>query len=156
HATGLCGRLATRILRALTARPGSASIIPTTHRWALEDDTMSHDEIVDQIFARIGCFGIAGWLVKLAGAISLDRNDIMPIPAVRSHSVSVRQCGLELTLHHPHAGYVEEGDPSRWALSSARFDTKGGTGGGWPGTLLCGLDKDTSTPRMARLRLGES
>ena len=40
---------------------------------------MGTDEIVDQIFARVGCFRIAEWLSELAQTLEFDIRELMPI-----------------------------------------------------------------------------
>ncbi|KUZ85502.1 hypothetical protein WI40_33125 [Burkholderia ubonensis] len=118
--------------------------------------SMDRDDIANEIFARIGCFDIAAWLSELAETLAIDRFELMPVPAVESKVVTVSQQGLTLTLHHPHAGYVEEGDPARWVLTNAEFNVAGGNDGNWAGALPCGLDKHASTPESASAILGDA
>ena len=117
---------------------------------------MNADEIADQIFARIGCFDIAEWLGELAQTLGLEASELTPIPAVESKTIALERWGLTLTLHHPHAGYVQEGDPARWVLTDAEFDLNSADGVGWSNALPSGLDKHNSTPENIRAKWGEA
>ena len=117
---------------------------------------MNTDEIADQIFMRIGCFDIAEWLGELARTLAIDMRELMPIPAVESKTVAVKRLGLTLVLHHPHAGYVEEGDPARWVLTDADFDLVGDDGARWMAALLRGLDRNSSTPDNIKAVWGDA
>jgi hypothetical protein len=92
---------------------------------------MNQEDLAQQIFARIGCFNIAEWLHELAQAMTIDSAQLMPVPVLESHTVNVAQKGLKLTLSHPHAGNVEDGDCARWALGADR----------------CGIQFDRERPR---------
>lgn len=117
---------------------------------------MDIDEIADQLFARIGCFDIAQWLGELARTLELELIELMPVPAVESKVVTVADRGLTLTLHHPHAGYVEQGDPARWVLTDAEFALAAGSQPGWPAALPLGIDKRNSTRESMKALLGEA
>jgi hypothetical protein len=90
--------------------------------------------------------GIASWLHELAGVLELDLRELMPIPAVESKVVVVRGRGLKLTMHHPHAGYVYEGDADRWVLTDAEFGLAKQFGENWNAPLPFGIDATASTP----------
>ncbi|WP_157654470.1 hypothetical protein [Burkholderia ubonensis] len=117
---------------------------------------MDRDDIANQICARIGCFDVAEWLNELAQTLAIDRLELMPVPVVDSRVVVARQQGLKLTVHHPHAGFVEEGDPARWVLTDAEFELEAGDEGTWTGALPLGLDKRASTPESVKARLGDA
>jgi hypothetical protein len=122
---------------------GAELTIPTIHRSGHDKRVMNKGDIASQIFARIGCFDIAAWLHELARTLEIDSAELMPmpVPVLESHTVNVASKGIKLTLSHPHAGDVEDGDQARWALTDAQFSLIKGDEGHWQGALPCGLEQ---------------
>lgn len=103
---------------------------------------------VTEIEERIGCYGIQGWLAKLAPELGLTAEQLIPAAPAMDHVVETENGGLRLVLEHPHAGETTRGDPHRWTLLKAEFSS------GWPEQWPYGLDPRTATPEMVKAVLG--
>jgi hypothetical protein len=75
----------------------------------------------DEVASRINCFDLQEWLPELAQWLDLDEEALLPRDAREEYVLRAPQHGITLTFRHPHAGYSEVADPSRWILVSAHF-----------------------------------
>lgn len=108
----------------------------------------THQQWVDAMTARVGCRGLGSWFRQLAAVMGLEPAALMPIPARHGHVLDLSDSGLRLTMDHPHASDVEEGDPDRWVMTDVVFLQN------WSGPWPFGLNPLTATPAMAQASLG--
>ncbi|MBN3854827.1 hypothetical protein G3N59_15695 [Paraburkholderia sp. Ac-20340] len=116
---------------------------------------MSEMELGTEIALRVGCYGIGAWLLGLAKEFAIESQDLMPVPVVDSKIALVSSMGLRLTLHHPHAGHVDDGDLDRWVLTDAEFGFAGQLGGNWSLPAPFGIEPATCTPSIVSAALGD-
>ncbi|WP_157671061.1 hypothetical protein [Chitinibacter sp. GC72] len=110
--------------------------------------------LADGLAQRLNCRQIGDWLNALALTFAVPISALLPTPTVQSHHFSA--AGLTLTLSHPHAGHVEEGDPNRWLITDVKLDVLGQSGARWGYPLPFGLDAQTETPSSAQQKLGDN
>jgi hypothetical protein len=116
---------------------------------------MNEMELAAEIAARVGCYGVGAWLKNLAQHLSIESQELMPIPVVDSKIALISNKGLRLTLHHPHAGHVDNGDIDRWVLTDAEFGFAGQFGGNWTLPAPFGIDPATCTPLLVSETFGD-
>jgi hypothetical protein len=100
----------------------------------------------DQVAARVNCFNLHDWLPGLAQWLDQEMEALLPIEARKEWVVQCPKHGVTLAFSHPHAGYSEIADISRWVLVSARFQSVMG--------LPFGLDAELETLETARRKFG--
>jgi hypothetical protein len=107
--------------------------------------------LANQIAQRVGRDGLADWLPRLAATMHLSSRQLMPDPAVASHRGHLPHAGIQLELWHPHAVAVMAGDPQRWVITRAVFESN------WSLPWPFGLDAAAARyPAVVKRLLGES
>lgn len=107
--------------------------------------------LADQIVQRVGRDGLADWLLRLAATMYLHPRQLMPAPAVACHRVHLPHVGILLELWHPHAVAVMAGDPQRWVITRAVFESH------WSLPWPFGLDAaEARYPAVVKRLQGES
>jgi hypothetical protein len=75
----------------------------------------------DEIASRVNCFDLQHWLPQLAQWLDQDVEELLPKDARSEHVLNAYERGISLVFGHPHAGYSDVADISRWILLSAHF-----------------------------------
>jgi hypothetical protein len=99
----------------------------------------------DQIAERVNCFDLQHWLPGLAHWLGLETAALLPLDARRKWLVTSPERGVELQFRHPHAGFSEVADVSRWIFVSVRFVQAA--------DLPFGLDRRYETLESAKRKL---
>lgn len=107
----------------------------------------------DELCRRVNRRGVGRWLEEFGRRTSREPQQVLPVPPVGRHVMSLPQHGLYLVLRHPHAGDVEHGDPDRWLITDVLFDVAGVHGAPWRQALPFRLDARLDTPALAEERL---
>ncbi|WP_157649907.1 hypothetical protein [Burkholderia ubonensis] len=100
----------------------------------------------DEMVSRINCFDLQDWLPELAQWLDLNEEAFLPREAREEYVLRAPQRGITLTFRHPHAGYSDMADVSRWILESAHFLSSS--------NLPFGLDVRAETLESAKHKLG--
>lgn len=104
--------------------------------------------LADAICDHIGCLGMAQRLPKLARALNVATDVVMPAPPRSPHVVDLPAQGLRLVLRHEGQDAQTSDDPDLWVITDAQFRAPWGCG------VPFELNVQTETPDWAAHKLG--